>query len=265
VPIKNIVGSVDRYRDFDKAFLPTQDHTAWRWKSVNRAFYDEVDLPPVKVYQVGEVYFVVDGNHRVSVARERGIEFIDAEVIECQARVPVKANLDAGDLEILGEYADFLERTRLDQLRPEQDITFTVAGGYGVMLEHIAVHRYYMGLEQQRDIPEDEAVMHWYDTVYMPVVHLIREQNILADFPTRTEADLYLWVMDHLQYLRETIGPGVDTATAAQEFTEEYSEQPVRKLVRRVGKALDSIGGAAAKTSPPAKEQIDEDEAEPPE
>jgi hypothetical protein len=232
---------------------------------VNRAFYDEVDLPPVKLYQIGEAYFVVDGNHRVSVARERGVEFIDAEVIECQARVPVKADLDAGDLEILGEYADFLERTQLDQLRPEQTITFTIAGGYEALLEHIAVHRYFMGLEQQRDIPEDEAVMHWYDTVYLPVVQLIREQNILADFPSRTESDLYLWVMDHLRYLRETIGPKVDAATAALEFTEEYSEQPARKLARRVSHVLDSLGGAAttSKTQPaPAPPPADESQAQ---
>ncbi len=250
VPVKNIIGSVDRYRDFDVAFLPTQEHTAWRWKSINRAFYEEVDLPPVKLYQVGDTYFVLDGNHRVSVARERGIEFIDAEVIECRPRVLVKTDLNASELEILGEYTDFLERTQLDQLRPEQNITFTIAGGYQALLEHIAVHRYYMGLDQQRDIPEAEAVMHWYDAVYAPAVQLIRQQNIMADFPARTESDLYMWVMDHLYYLRETAGEQVDVAQAAHEFVEEYSEQPVRKLARTVERALDSLGVAIAPAEP---------------
>lgn len=244
VPVKNIIGSVGRYHDFDAAFLPTQDHTAWRWKSINRAFYQEVDLPPVKLYKVGDAYFVLDGNHRVSVAREHNVEFIDAEVIECQARVPVTADLQAGDLEILGEYASFLERTHLDRLRPDQAIQFTIAGGYEALLEHIAVHRYFMGLEQQREIPEDEAVTHWYDTVYLPIVQLIREQNILADFPGRTEADLYLWIMDHLHYLRETVGQAVSAAQAAQEFVEEYGEQPMRKLKRSVEKVLDVLGEA---------------------
>lgn len=244
VPVKNIIGSVGRYHDFDAAFLPTQDHTAWRWKSINRAFYQEVDLPPVKLYKVGDAYFVLDGNHRVSVAREHNVEFIDAEVIECHARVPVTADLQAGDLEILGEYAGFLERTHLDRLRPDQAIRFTIAGGYEALLEHIAVHRYFMGLEQQREIPEDEAVTHWYDTVYLPIVQLIREQNILADFPGRTEADLYLWIMDHLHYLRETVGQDVSAAQAAQEFVEEYGEQPMRKLKRSVEKVLDVLGEA---------------------
>ncbi len=246
VPIKNIIGSVSRYRDFDAAFLPTQDRTAWRWKSINRAFYDEVDLPPVKLYQVGEAYFILDGNHRVSVAREHNVEFIDAEVIECRARVPVKADLAADNLEILREYADFLERTRLDQLQPDLNIQFTIAGGYTALLEHIAVHRYYMGLEYQRDIPEDEAVSHWYTAVYLPLVQLIREQNVLVDFPARTESDLYLWIMDHLHYLRETMGEQISATQAAQEFVQAYSEQPVRKLVRSVKKALDAIGETIA-------------------
>ncbi len=257
VPLKNIIGSVGRYRDFDAAFLPTQARTAWRWKSINRAFYQEVDLPPVKLYKVGEAYFVLDGNHRVSVARERGAEFIDAEIIECQARVPVTAELNADDLEILGEYADFVERTRLDKLRPEQNIRFTIAGGYAMLLEHIAVHRYFMGLDYQRDIAEDEAVMHWYDNVYLPIVQVIREQGILADFPGRTEADLYLWLMDHLHYLRETVGP-VDTAEAAQEFAQTYGEQPLRKLMRGVEKVLDILGEA---TTTPEQEPIPSDPA----
>ena len=75
VLVKNIVGSVNRYRDFDRAFLPTQSFTADRWLQINRAFYLDVSLPPIVLYKVGEVYFVVDGNHRVSVPRERSVRF----------------------------------------------------------------------------------------------------------------------------------------------------------------------------------------------
>jgi len=152
VPVKNIVGSVDRYRDFDSAFLPAQTHTASRWKAINRFFNGNEELPPVKLYQVGDVYFVLDGNHRVSVAREHSVEFIDAEVIEVHSRVPLTPDVNADDLEILGEYKEFLERTQLDKLRPEQNIRFTIAGGYDQLIEHIAVHRYFMGIDEQRDI-----------------------------------------------------------------------------------------------------------------
>ena len=87
VPIAQIVGSVDRYRDFDSEFLPAQDRTAGRWKSIARAFYDDINLPPVRLYKVGEAYFVVDGHHRISVAREQGVEYVDAEVQEAISRV----------------------------------------------------------------------------------------------------------------------------------------------------------------------------------
>jgi len=230
VPLAQIVGSVNRYRDFDRAFLPTQAHTADRWRSISRAFYDDVSLPPVKLYKVGDAYFVLDGNHRVSVARERGQEFIDAEVIEARTRVPVEADMDAEDLEIKGEYAEFLERTRLDELRPDQKIEFTIGGGYRRLLEHIAVHRYFMGLEQQRFIPEEEAVCDWYDNLYLPLVRIVREKGLLREFPGRTEADLYLWIMDHQHFLRERFGPEVETEEAAEHFAEHYSARHLHRL-----------------------------------
>src|SRR5207249_10794535 len=89
VPLADIVGSVDRYQDFDRHFLPTQSFTRPRWESVDIANLTDVTLPPVQLYRVGDVYFVKDGNHRVSVAKEKGMEFIDAEVIECPTTVPL--------------------------------------------------------------------------------------------------------------------------------------------------------------------------------
>jgi hypothetical protein len=203
VEIARIVGSVNRYADFDRAFLPMHNRIASRWQHVDRAFYEDVSLPPVVLYQVGEVYFVVDGHHRVSVARQQGQEFIEAEVRECKVKVPVEPDLRPEDLEILGARVEFLERSGLDRVRPGADIAVSVPDGYSRMLEHIAVHRYFMGLDEQRDISEDEAVIHWYDTVYLPVVRVIQEQGILKEFPGRTEGDLYIWVMDHQHFLHE--------------------------------------------------------------
>jgi hypothetical protein len=203
VEIAHIVGSVNRYADFDRAFLPTHNRSAGRWQHVDRAFYEDISLPPVVLYQVGDVYFVVDGHHRVSVARQQGQEFIEAEVRECKVKVPVEPDLRPEDLEILGARVEFLERSGLDRVRPGTDIVVTLPDGYSRMLEHIAVHRYFMGLDEQRDISEDAAVAHWYETVYLPVVRVIREQGILNEFPGKTEGDLYIWVMDHQQFLHE--------------------------------------------------------------
>jgi hypothetical protein len=226
VPLDKIVGSVNRYQDFDRAFLPTQAHTADRWRRVSRAWYDEISLPPILLYQVGDIYFVVDGNHRVSVAREQGQAFIDAEVRECRVKVPVSADLHPDDLEELGAQVAFLERTDLDRLRPGARLVVTILGGYERLLEHIAVHKYFMGLDFQRDVSDAEAVEHWYDNVYLPVVAVIHASGIMRAFPRRTEADFYLWVMDHRHYL---VSQGkadlVEPGKIAEEFVQLYYRQ----------------------------------------
>jgi len=143
-------------------------------------------------------------------------------VRECATRVNITPDLKPEDLEILGEKVGFLERTRLDTLRPEARIILTIPDGFEIMLEHIAVHRYFMGLDFQRDISEEEAVMHWYDTVYFPIVKVIRSSDILEEFPGKTEADLYLWVLDHQYELAKQEGqPLKPPDKAAQDFIED--------------------------------------------
>ena len=219
VDTEKIVGSLNRYHEFDRAFLPKKDDAAQRWERVNRAFYDDISLPAVLLYKVGEVYFVVDGHHRVSVAREKGQTYIDAEVRECETKISITPDLRPEDLNILGEKVEFLKRSRIDELRPDADIRLNILGGFHRMLEHIAVHRYFMGLDLQRDIPEDEAVLHWYDTVYLPIIRIIRESDVLKNFPDKTEGDLYLWVLDHQHYLAEHENmPLQSPENAAREF-----------------------------------------------
>ena len=88
VPVARIVGSVGRSRDFDRAFLPARASMGVKWKRIDRAFHRGQELPPVMLYKVGEGYFVEDGNHRVSVARYQGVEWIDAEVVEVRSSIP---------------------------------------------------------------------------------------------------------------------------------------------------------------------------------
>jgi hypothetical protein len=203
VRVDQIVGSLNRYHEFDRAFLPVEDQIAARWQNVDLAFYKDISLPPILLYKVGQVYFVVDGHHRVSVAREQGQEFIDADVRECATKVNITPDLKPEDLVVLGEKVHFLERTRLDILRPESRVRLTIPDGFDRMMEHIAVHRYFMGIDLKRDISEDEAITHWYDTVYLPIVKEIRKSKILKEFPGKTEGDLYLWVLDRQRYLSE--------------------------------------------------------------
>ena len=224
VRVEQIAGSLNRYHQFDRAFLPTQGDTSARWENVNRAFYRDISLPPVVLYKVGDVYFVVDGHHRVSVAREQKQEFIDAEVRDVATRVNITPDLRTEDLEILGDKVHFLERSALDNLRPDANIKLTIPDGFERMLEHIAVHRYFMGLDLKRDISEQEAVTHWYDKVYLPIVKVIRKSRILKEFPGKTEGDLYLWVLDHQHYLAEQEGQPLQTPEEAARGFIEKSE-----------------------------------------
>jgi hypothetical protein len=202
VPIDHIVGSEGRYGDFDRRFLPRSNKLEQRWSSVDQARIRSIELPPVDLYKIGDIYFVRDGNHRVSVGRQQGVAYIDANIVELVVDIPLGPDLSVRDLLLKEEYSDFLEWTDLHALRPDERIEFSELGGYLDLVRHINAHRYYLGQQLQRDIDREEAVADWYDGVYMPIVQVIREQNLLAQFSGRTEADLYRWIMEHRWYDR---------------------------------------------------------------
>ena len=239
VRVDQIAGSLNRYHEFDRVFLPATDQLAARWQSVNRAFYQEISLPPVVLYKVGQVYFVVDGHHRVSVAREQGQLFIEADVRECSTRVNITPDIKAEDLEILEDKVHFLERTSLDRLIPDANIQLTIPDGFERMLEHIAVHRYFMGIDWKRDISEEEAIRHWYETVYLPVINIIRDTDILKEFPGKTEGDLYLWVLDHQHYLVTEEGAPLQMPEDAARRFVETGVKPARKRKSKKKKTED--------------------------
>ena len=239
VRVDQIAGSLNRYHEFDRVFLPATDQLAARWQSVNRAFYQEISLPPVVLYKVGQVYFVVDGHHRVSVAREQGQLFIEADVRECSTRVNITPDIKAEDLEILEDKVHFLERTSLDRLIPDANIQLTIPDGFERMLEHIAVHRYFMGIDWKRDISEEEAIRHWYETVYLPVINITRDTDILTEFPGKTEGDLYLWVLDHQHYLVTEEGAPLQMPEDAARRFVETGVKPARKRTLKKKKTED--------------------------
>lgn len=208
IPLNAIVGSVGRYTDFTRSFLPRNSSDQERWSRVKAAIDNPAGsgLPPIDVYKVGEVYFVLDGNHRVSVARQEGFDYIQAHVIEVKTAVPLTPEVQPDDLIIKAEYAEFLSETEFNHLCPGVDLSLTVPGQYEKLKEHIAVHQYFMGLDRQQDVPYPEAVMHWYETVYLAIVEPIRSQGLLRWFPGRTETDLYLWVSTHRARLEAELG-----------------------------------------------------------
>ncbi len=240
IPVEAIVGSVGRYTDFTRTFLPLSSVDPQRWASVKTAAIHVTELPPIDVYQIGEAYFVLDGNHRVSIARREGITHLDAYVTEVRTRVPLSLDTQPDELIIKAEYADFLEHTRLDQLRPGADLTVSVPGQYASLENHIEVHRYFLEVAQECDLCDEDAVCCWYDDAYMPMVTAIREQGILRYFPGRTETDFYVWLAGHQAALRNQLGWQVKPETLTK-FASQFEPQPQHPVARVGKKILDVV------------------------
>jgi hypothetical protein len=240
VPIARIVGSVGRYRDFDRAYLPREERNRDRWVNVDRTYYQSVTLPPVELYKLGETYFVKDGNHRVSVAHEQGQEFIDAYVIEVDAPVPISSLAELEAWIRHQDALDFLAKTRLTELRPDARVELTLPGQYEKLLEHIAVHRWYLGIEAGREVSYPDAVASWYDNVYLPIVEIIRATDVLREFPNRTEADLYLWIIEHRWFLTQAgvLAEDHPLAEIVREYADKFSERPLKRLTKAIRRVV---------------------------
>ncbi|MBN1993579.1 MAG: hypothetical protein JW953_12840 [Anaerolineae bacterium] len=240
IELDKIVGSVGRYRDFTRTFLPKNDRSADRWRRVDAVTHDMVGTPPIEVYQVGDVYFVRDGNHRVSVARAHGAKTIEAYVIEYKTPVPIDHQDELDDILLKGERAQFLAETQLDKLQPGHNIEFTEPGRYRLVKKHITFHKYLKETECGREFTDEEAVTSWYHNVYLPVVQLIREREILKYFPGRTEADLYAWLVLHRATLeQEAKELGNVSDEVLVEELEKEAANPFKRLVSLFQPGLD--------------------------
>lgn len=238
IPLDRIVGSVGRYRDFTRAFLPRAPIDSERWTRIDRL----PALPPIDVFKVGDVYFVRDGNHRVSVARARKQKTILAYVVEIPTRVPLDPHTSPDDLILKSGYAEFLERTALDQTCPDQRIELTRPGGYRSLLQHIEVHQFYSGLRSRQYPSLPEAAANWYREVYLPVVERIQESRILQHFPGRTEADLYLWIAEHRAALQMRYSVGNQAQAAVDAFARaQRSSAPIRWLRGRLHRLFPQL------------------------
>ena len=241
VLISKIVGSEGRYHDFNRRFLPRHRHLRPRWTRVDVAHHQNITLPPIKLYEVGGVYFVRDGNHRVSVGRSQGVEFVDAEVTSLDTEVSLHPGMTREDLSravIAYEKRRFYDSTGLARHRPDSDIIFTTTGRYEDLLVHIDCHKYYMNLDQPEEIPYREAMLDWYDTVYLPIVQIIREERLLGAFRGRTESDLYVWVVRHWDELKKRYGNDYPLRYAARDFKSRFGcslRLRVQSILRRLG------------------------------
>jgi hypothetical protein len=202
IPLDNVVGSVGRYKDFADNFLPKNPKLKDRWERVD-TLMRQGKTPPIDVYQVGEVYYVLDGNHRVSVAKQRNLETIEAYVMAFTTPVQEEEGEDFDQALIRAEKAAFVENAGLANEALASAMNFTCTGCYKELSEQIEAYR--QGYEDSWRMPMsyEEAFAAWYKEVYAPSVKAIREHDMLADFPDRTEADLFIWTWQNNQTLED--------------------------------------------------------------
>ena len=227
VPLDQIVGSVGRYADFTRAFFPRQDRLQSRWQQIEDLLAAGRELPPIELYKVGQVYFVRDGNHRVSVARQRGRSTLKACIWEYETDVPLEPDSNVDDLLRRTAHVAFLEHTQIEHLYPRAQIRLTQPGGYEDLLREIEAYQQIFSGIDKREIASDEAVTLWYEIRYTPIVEIIRQSRVLQYFPGRTETDLYLWLCRNLRELEETYGRYVLGQDAAQDLSRRFGKNPL--------------------------------------
>jgi hypothetical protein len=192
-----------------------------RWTRIYQAMVEGDELPPIDVYKVDDNYYVIDGHHRVSVARNLDRPVINARVINVKTRAPLGPEVDAAALLRAAEYAEFLEATQLHRTRPEARLECSRLGRYDEIMHHIIGHRYFLSLEQHREVPLQEAAASWYDNVYRPIAEAIRKHNVLEQLPGWTEADLYVEITRRWMELSQEGEPAGPEAAVQALLTEQ--------------------------------------------
>ena len=234
-----------------------------------RAITSLEGVPPIEVFRLGGVYFVVDGNHRVSVARASGFKDIAAFVTD----IPVAADLETGDsldaAIIKAEHARFLVETRLsDRFGDVSDIRFTKPGGYGKLLEHIEGHRYFMGLDHPEMGPVDfaQAAEDWYTRIYRPIVAAIERRRLLQQLPDSTAADLYVCVSAEILAAAQECGQDLtpDEAAAKLEPSASAWSRAIRDIMRMLTEIGDTLTDASAGIPPWAGQTLEWGDFAPP-
>lgn len=201
VPLNQITGSVGRYNDFDSHFRIRKHIPSERLENIKNAMRRGKRLPPVKLYQIKDEYFVLDGNHRVSAAKEFGHDNILADIVEF---IPGKNTFENM---VYRQRSKFMETTGLSFI-----IELTEIGQYDYLLEQIKHHQDYLWRVTGTKIKITDAAQDWYDTIYLPLIAIIEKGDLIRKFEDRTLADLYAYISYHQWELghNRTYGIGVD-------------------------------------------------------
>jgi hypothetical protein len=217
VAIASIIGSVDRTRDFDRSFRPTSGRVRQRWERIDAAMRSGKAMPPVSLIRVGEIHFVEDGHHRISVARAMGWEVIDAFVTEVQTRVGASRTTQVSDLPLKSHERVFRERVPLPAA-DQAELRLTDPWGYAKLAEGVEAWGFRAMQVRQEFLDRPTVAQLWLDEEYRPVVALLREAGLLG---SGTETDAYMRVADERYRLLRT-----------HEWSRDVVNRVARKLKR---------------------------------
>ncbi len=197
IPLDSIVGTVDRTREFDRAFRPTSRSGKDRWQRIAKAMRRGESMPPIDVYRIGELHFVKDGHHRVSVARELGLEVIEASVTEIQTEVGADSAVKLRDLALKSHERLFFERVPLPPNARER-IQLRSGSWYAGLAEGVEAWGFRLMQGRGEFIAREDVAKIWFEDEYIPVVEMLREAELVSEAATETEA--YIRVVS-LRYL----------------------------------------------------------------
>jgi len=199
-----------------------------RWEQIARAQLKDIPLPAIQLYEIGGAYFVRDGNHRVSVARSRGVEEIDAEVISLSSEITITPGMTTDDLKravINMEKKIFFEKTGFPELTGDKDLDFTTTGRYNKIYEHILEHKYLTNLDKHEEITFSDALVSWYNGIYKPVIKAVNENRLRTKFPDKSCGDLYIWLVRYWDFLKKKKGDDYSVSAAARNFSHRYGKR----------------------------------------
>ena len=183
VALERIAGSIGRYQDFDSYFRLKHHLPEDRLKRIREAMRLGKPLEPIKLYQIKNAYYVLDGNHRVAAAKQLGHDEILARVVELAPSENTRENL------LYCERAEFLDRTQLTV-----DIELSEAGQYDRLIEQITKHQKHLQQTIEEEVSFAHAAGDWHSTIYRPLCDIIRRGRLIEAFPKRTIADLYAYI-----------------------------------------------------------------------
>ncbi len=225
IAVDTIVGSVDHSSQFDRNFRPRLAVDRERARQISLAF-PSGNFPPIKVYRVGDAYFIRDGHLRVAAAREMGVEFIDAEITELETDDTIPTDVEMIDVIHLEQHRRLLAETELGAVDPDADLRTTRPVGYGKLRESIASHGYRLIQETGDLVSRRDVASDWYRRVFQPAVEALRNSGIAESLSGSTEADLFLWLEQRRRSMLPARGPLTLEAIAWEATEDDLRDTP---------------------------------------